>query len=278
MSDMKKLKRGLGDVSPLFQSAIAETLIPSRQPDLLQWLSIYSPEHCGDSGLLTSTILSKITGSDQRCSLVTLRKVANEDLAGQSCGALADVENISPLMNKVKMGWDELGEILQSEQYRKKDSFGHQLFLFDYDHSVAYYQEKMIPLLDQMMLFLKPNLENLTEAYKAIKAMSFLNPQLDYFLIVDTFPGDPKSEKMFEKFSNLISSRLHASIQWLGNIDFSKGVQPVVSDLSLESLNGKKIDGINSLEKVALANFIKPYFKTEDVVLGSTRLLRSARR
>ena len=83
MSDIKKLKRGLSDVSPLFREEEKEKegevqkLSFSIPKGTLVWLSVFSPEAPEDSLFLCTYLASRLAALECGCSILSLSSEKN---------------------------------------------------------------------------------------------------------------------------------------------------------------------------------------------------------
>lgn len=123
------------------------------------------------------------------------------------------------------------------------------ILLFDFDYSNPLYFEKIVPVLDQWILLIKPEQESLCEGYKFIKASVPLNRDLEYFIVLNEAAWDDRGILLFEKFSDMVSRRLGLSLHWLGYWD----------RMNLEPL--RVFSSGDSVEKRVWADFVHHNFE-----------------
>ena len=255
MEDPRKLKRGLKDVSHLFESpglaqpACSPPDISSSNSGIQCW-SLFSPDAPEESGLLNAYLASQL---DSRVRSVSLVSFVSPDGASASAAPKPGSFHSNP-MKRLSLPWAQF-ETLRGQVSRR--SFKHsatQVLLLDCDYRRMPYFEKMMPMLDKWILLLQPTLESLTESYKRIKVSQVLNNRLEYFLLSSCLPGDEKSGLLFEQFSALVARRLGVHLIWLGNLCFSKGTEPV-GQMDFEHLFLRPMENSDSMEKMALAEF-----------------------
>ena len=77
-------------------------------------------------------------------------------------------------------------------------------------------RENQIALLDQYVLVVNCGIKSLTEAYRQLKTMVWLNPRIDVSLVFDGDPEDSHGERLFEGFSQIAERQLGLELNWLG--------------------------------------------------------------
>jgi hypothetical protein len=243
----KHLKRGLKDISPLFQTTAKEpvSLTPSaaspRVP--LQSLSLLCPEAPSNSLFFNASFASKMQSQGYDCALIS---VGDKNSKQKS-------QSFNSPVKRFLLSADQYEEICHSKS-RSAENFGSSVFFFDFDYGNPILLEKMLPILDKWVLLVKPGQESMMEAYKYIKASLPLNANMEYFMVVNGMPSDPSSSQFFEKFSELVSRRLGVTLHWLGHFDprFPMAVDGLILD------NLQLASSADSIEKRAFAGFIYP--------------------
>jgi hypothetical protein len=256
MNDSKKLKRGLKDISPLFNEMEHPPAQNISAPSFetataLQCLSVFSP-HPEESLMLNSYFASKLSMTGSDCAIITLNDLRLTQLR-KPLRTEAPVSHIK----RLSLSWDQFEKVCYGPLPRRDSSFAKSRVLFmDFNLYATPYFEKLIPILDKWIFVVEPNAESLTESYKIIKASLSLNRHLEYFVLYRGMAQDSRSSQLFERFSDLISRKLGVHLGWLGSLELSKG-SPISSELALDQLFLKSGEGTDSLEKRALAAFVQ---------------------
>ncbi len=236
MMEERRLKRGLKDISPLFQSEAAgpvQTLEPS-----LEIVSVFSPDRPHDPLFFNRYLASQLTGAGQPCSILSIRSKPAAD---------ASVRSVT---------WEEFREICRRPLHRSlSDQFNRAIFL-DFDYARESYVEKIMPLLNKWVVVLELSMESLNEAYKMMKGIAPLNRHLQLFVL---FAGEApmnRAELLFERFSEMVSRRLGLDLVWLGSVPVRPNGYPL-SEAARETLLAKPAGRFDSPEKISLARFFQ---------------------
>lgn len=263
MDEPRKLKRGLKDISPLFGSETASRniiSIPRFAENAIRprvdCLSIFGSELDSDASFLTAYLASKLTASDRPCAVVSL---TDSSPSNASAGAGFYPRHFS-------FSWSQFESICRRPPERNS-ALQPQTIVLDFDYGCAAHFEKMIPILDQWILFVQPHIENLNETYKMIKASLPLNPHMDYFLLYDGEPADCRGSFLFEQFSEILSRRLGVALVWLGSLSLHRGKDFLAAELALDELHHRRRGlAADSLEKRSLAAAIQSGAGTPNAV------------
>ncbi len=251
MPETRKLRRGLGDISPLFKEVL-EAAKPSIEPPepLLEVLSVISLESPGDSFLLNSFIASQIASAEKPCTLFSFQPTLFRKEPAQH-------DFLSGHVRRVNLAWEQFEKICRWPIHREflESPFAQVLF-FDAEPFGPSQFEKIVPLIDKFIFFLRPTYESMTETYKWMKAACHLNRQGTYFVLLEGGPEDKKGSYFFEKFSAMIAKHLSVQIYWLGYLNIGQRLEPIASALNLEHLFLEGCSNINSPEKIALAEYL----------------------
>jgi len=210
--DTRKLKRGLKDISPLFEAVERAPfrLEASEEKGGLRLISLFSPEHDAKSLVLSQYLVSQLASQNHAASVISLRQK----------GA----------------GLDKFQEIFESSEYgfRPPTEASRTLFL-DFDPSNPEQFRKIVSVLNQWIFLVRPEMENLSECYRMMKASAALNNHLEYFLLFDSVSTDEQASLLFEKYGELVARRLGIHLSCLGSVRLQNGRGPA-SHLALESL------------------------------------------
>ena len=258
MEDPRRLKRGLKDVSHLFDApsaahpACAPPDITASNSGIQCW-SVFSPDFPEDGGLLNAYIASRL---DLRVRSVTLVSLVSTDAAhaGTPPPRPMAAGSMPPAGKRLSLSWSQFEALRGRVSRRSLRNSATQVLLLDCDWRHMPYFEKMIPMLDKWALLVQPTLESLSETYKRIKLSRALNARLEYYFISGCMSGDEKAGLLFEQFSELVARRLGVHLIWLGNLCFLKGAEPA-GQMDLDPLFLRSIETLDSVEKMILAEF-----------------------
>ncbi len=242
--DSRKLKRGLKDISPLFEGAASEpSMIETGfEKGGFQLVSFFSPDGNASPLVLSEYLVSQLIHQNHSASVLSLRP--------------KDGETYLRKTGLQTMGWDQFLEICGSSGRGlcRAPEIAHTLFL-DFDYSNPEYFQKIVPMLDQWILLVSPEMESLSEAYRVMKASAALNSHLEYFLLFDKITADEQASRLFEKYGELVCRRLSIHVSWLGSVQMKPGKSPSAR-LALEALFLGNSSDMESIEKRAIAEFL----------------------
>lgn len=260
MEEPRKLKRGLKDISPLFQSpepeaekkpCISSSLhLPSFEGDF-QVVSLFHPSRQDAVKRLCSVLAGKARDTGRACTVLSM------DPAGAQ-GTQAQREGVR-FLNLGASDFETLGTQAGTSRVRASEPQASIVFL---EYSPAYPLElrNLLPMLDKWVFWVDGTMENLAEVYRMMKAGSVWNKKTDYFLIYDGPAGDKTGSRLFEKLADMASRRLGISLYWLGSCLSSAAPEAV--NYQTWDIDGlfSKTNPFNLSEKKALAGFIGGHF------------------
>lgn len=251
MPDGKRLRRGLKDISPLFDHG----RLPERTPVSLkagraiQSLAVFCPQDAIRNLYLSTRLASRIQLLGGECVLLS---IVSKNL--HRLEKLAHIENSeSRNMKRFHLTLDQLEEVCHSDAPAAQN-FGSPVFFFNCDFTNPLQLKKVVPMLDKGIFFLRPELESLTEAFKFIKTSLALNPTLEYFVICEGAENAQKSGILYERFSEMVSRRIGVSVNWLGSC--SGASSDSFSGISTEPLQAAS--ALDTVEKRSLAGWVYP--------------------
>lgn len=229
----KKLKRGLQDLSPLFQTAAqANTDKPvssGPHPFEVQFLTVCIPDHEGDAFLVNAYVASQIVRSSNLFASLISIAPGMSALPPKTNGALGHLELLNSRISRLGLSHQELWSLtknIDSEENgvypESKTSDPSDLLIF-LEFEPAHFRSlaRIALLLDRLILFVPPEVESLREAYRLCKIFSSLNRDIEFFLLFQERDSLAAREAfLFERFSLITSRFLGASPRWLGNLSF----------------------------------------------------------
>lgn len=227
----KRLKRGLEDLSPLFQSPPSATFEKPHSRSLsldVQFLAVCVPDHEGDAFLANAYLASQIVRhSDLSASLISIVPGMNRFL-GRALGSFPSLELLNPRLSRLILSHRELWGFIQeggngnetSPSSTKGNRSGLLLFLeFEPFHfrSLA----RIALLLDRVVFFVQHEVESLREAYRWIKVIWNFNREVEFFIVFrDHASTGAREEFLYQRFSLINSRFLGISPVWLGDLAF----------------------------------------------------------
>ncbi|MBI4972177.1 MAG: hypothetical protein HZC17_10195 [Candidatus Omnitrophica bacterium] len=118
--------------------------------------------------------------------------------------------------------------------------------------------EQTIRILDQLILVIRPQIEDLKNAYKIIKSCYYINRQLETVIIFNAHMTQGEVEKVFARFASIVSQFLVLPIRCLGaiplNLYSENFIEEVPAYLNLDTLmltrTGKFRPKTSSLERI----------------------------
>ncbi len=209
--DERKLKRGLKDISPLFETERTPLVLePAEEKGGLRLVSLFSPEREAKPLVLSQYLASQLTSQNHAASVICLRQKG------------PDFEKFREIRESFLRG------------LRPATEASHTFFL-DFDPSNLEQFREIVPMLNQWIFLVRPEMENLSECYRMMKSSAALNNRLEYFLLFDSVSTDEQASRLFEKYGELVSRRLGIHLACLGSVRLQNGRGPA-SSLALESL------------------------------------------
>jgi len=226
----KRLKRGLHDLSPLFHlppPAPSQAMPSPRSGSFeVQFLAVCVPDHEGDAFLANAYVASRIVRqAGVSASLLTIVP-GIQPLSSKSIEPFPALEFLDSRISRLSLSHQELWSLTRGDmavQVLPTPPHGESGFLIFLEFEPTQFRSlaRIAPLLDRMVLFVQPEVEGLREAYRLIKTLWNLNPEIEFFLL---FRGKESTEAqegfLFERFSLIPSRFLGISVGWLGVLSF----------------------------------------------------------
>lgn len=253
MDASKKLVRGLKDISPLFQEEPPHSKI--SRPLELQVLGISSPHYDEDSFFLNAFLASQFTSSEKPISLVSVFSRYSQPPQDLEAENLASSRSH---FHRHCIYWDQLEDVitLAPESHDPKRLVSRDIFL-DFERHHLLYSPRVIRLLDKWVLVMRPTAESLTEGYKMMKAGFAMNPEVEFFIILEGKAQEAQGRVIYEHFSNFIMRHLQVNLGWLGWVDFSDPAHQFSSALHIDQLFYQSWQVRPCLEKFVLASWVE---------------------
>lgn len=254
MSKSPGLKRGLKDISDLFQAPEEQertTAVVLEQQ--LMTLAVYNPEKSDSTRALNRLLAQTLVKKAMPCSMISLYQDLSE---------IPVPHNQYTLPNEIAMSWSEFNELCCRPLARNEDKRNLQhAVLFDSRFDQTFQFPVLIPVLDKWIFLVRPEVEFLMDVYKMIKGTYQLNNHMQYYLMFD---GDWKaglSEALYEQFSAMVLKNFRINLTWLGHlgsrkpVDFSSKAENL-EPLFFETFHLNSTPGKQAVSDYALAFFL----------------------
>ena len=228
---MKRLRRGLEDLSPLFQPA-GQPVSESHPPPLsspfdVQFVSVCVPEHEGDAFFANAFLASQmIHRTHLLASLVSVVPGMNAAPVKTRDGFPA-LELLDSRISRLSLSHQELWSFTKQSSahleplHPEPNGLAPFLIFLEFEPSQFRSLAHIALLLDRVILFLQPEVESLREGYRVMKILWNLNRDIEFLLLFRS--GEDlrgKSGFFFERFSLITSRFLGISPGWLGDLAF----------------------------------------------------------
>ncbi len=254
MSYPKKLKRGLEDLSPLFQTATRPQTLEEARPQ--SWLApagtILAIGRGDGSNFSAASLLAGMLFPCEKDGpraplLLTITDGVSIPAAPQPQGGLY----------RCPLSWTAFRRLCASTESSRLAApldLSRNVVL-DFDLRIGFPEEALLPLLDKCLFWAQPAFENLSAIYKLIKSAAGLNPSLECYLVYEGAPRDSQGEFVFEKLAGMCSQHLGINLTWLGSVWTDEKNGGLASDLRLEHLWLKPVEKALAPEKIQLLRF-----------------------
>ncbi len=265
MEEFRKLKRGLKDVSPLFEgepSAASPAPAPVSTPgrpavfnfpgfgsDLLQVMSIFHPLKAHAAGSLCEALALKAQSLGKACTVITVDPLSSGVQTQRQC-----VKHLSLSASDFDAAFSK-ADCLKLWASEKSS-----VLLLDYAGTYPLQMPAALSVLDKWIFWSDSKMENLADIYRMMKAGTSWNQKMEYFFMYDGPAGDAAGSRLYERLSEMVSRRLGASLYWLGSCPSSQAAGEIgCQALNIEGLFIKN-NPLNLNEKKALQDFIGTKF------------------
>ncbi len=231
-SGVKKLKRGLQDLSSLFQDPAPQTLLcrpPLQALFEVQFLTVCVPDHEGDAFLANAFFASELVRQvNLAASLVSITPGHHRSPLRAS-EPFPSLELLNSKISRLVLSHQSLWSFTESKgplpEGRLSVAEGAtslpSLIFLDFEPSQFRSLARIARLLDRMVLFSPADGDSLQEAYRMMKIFWHLNREIEFFLLFRGPSSSPRErEFFFERFSLITSRFLGLSPAWLGGLAF----------------------------------------------------------
>jgi len=284
MSEPQKSKSELKHVIDLYLSKaspepVSSSSAPKKNNSKSQVVSFLVPFDEQLSFILNSAVASHLSQYAESCYLATNFPSENERVLLESSSLFSKRDYFSLAENKSSVTispnfyWVSCSNqknisepnSLDSEE-NSSDLVSNSLIVTDLFKNFNLGCETMVRVLDHVVLMIKPEVEDLKNAYKIIKACQYINRDLDVSLIFNTSISNQLVENIFSHFSDIVSQHLAYPIRCLGNfhLDIAGGKFPEkeLKQINWDSIVYPKIPktdsgSVGSLEQIRFLRNLK---------------------
>jgi len=218
MSSMKKLKRGLEDLSPLFQEEEPAAAAGENRPvphgaDIEIAADVVLLFGEGSVLPLGYEMIRRFPFDEKESMLLTL---GHESLSGQAAAVQAPCVARGGAYSRW-MNWRDFEGVFDKplETRSSRQTFPRVLFV-DAALTACPQPSQLLRMADKAVFWLSGSFDSLGYAYKTMKAACSFNPDLECYLVYRGGEKDPEAALIFEKFSEMASRFLSVNLFWLG--------------------------------------------------------------
>ena len=272
MSARLKLKRGLSDISPLFSKDVTEYLPqaclvePEKKisPNTFSITRI-NPEICyigsvddeSDAHFLNNYFASKMAKPHSPALLVTFEE--NEVDSSKAKGPEVWSQGLRRLCLPASRIQDDLCKV-KLDSHQTLEILGSPIFL-EASMSTLVCHPALVSALDHVVLFLKPQVDSVTEAYRQLKRLFALEIKAEVTILFDANDSAGVSSRLFELFSDFVSRRLSLSMNYLGTLHLSRGAEGLHQDIRWDRWSSSLMARSGSIEKMRFLSWVDKLIK-----------------
>ncbi len=242
----KKLKRGLEDLSPLFQEAVNPPALKKTEN------ALPLEQRAGDI-----LAICRGDGSNFSGGLALVRELFPDE-KDAILVSIADEEKTVPAVGTglyhYVLTLPKLERLIQAPGAKGlPDEFSKNILLhFDLQSGLP--AENLLSLLDKCLFWVQPDFDSISEVYKTMKLAVAANHSVECYLVYDGGPGDSRGEFIFENLAEMSAKHLGVNLIWLGTAS-SASEGETHADLKLEHLWLRPMEKNLSPEKLQLLRF-----------------------
>ena len=253
-----KMQRGLADISDLFQGKLRTpnpSMAPYAEEPYLKTLAVLCPGYPAITSVLAEFIAQCLyERSDVLWSVYTKFR------APMTC--THEIKRVDQSLGKCQsqmtISHQEFCQYQKGLTASQENALpGNTIVSLDMSNLSDEEIEKLSLFTDQMILYVRPSLESISESYRWIKRANAINKNIEFYLIEDMEPLSKSSAELFEGLSKMVSGRLCSQLMMLGCLQFMHLRQGVCPHLRLENFflsDSKKT--LMSPEKLALRQML----------------------
>jgi len=264
-----KLKRGLSDISPLFAKERVTTILPRARvvaPErvfpssvLPEVYFIWSADEEGDAHFLNNFFASKMVAPNSTALLMTL---SDKDMPVEKHSKFESwnksLHRIQLPVNRVQEAFD------QAKCDSAHDShFSESQIFLEMSASLLASRPELVRILDHFVLFLKPQVESVTETYRKLKRFAALGMAAEVTILFDADDAGGLPARLYELFSEFVSQRLSLSVNYLGTLHLSRGGEGLRQDIRWESWTAARGRRVETVEKMSFLNWVNQLNREE---------------
>lgn len=259
----RKLKRGLKDISALFEESRAknsqDTSIPSAsvpssvcsQKGKISCLSVYDALNPKESLFYGGLLGNFLARSDRP---VTIASFGNEETA-QSLHHFGS--HLKYLALKWPMGVGQETQLFDEESLPNH----HEVVFWNFPRGAAEDYSEILKTLDHWIFVLHPSSGSFLESYRQLKWMNSLQMPISYGLIYEGDKSDPRAEILFEKFSMMASKHLGMNLSWWGHMRLPREGKVSQVEVNFDQMFSSQLsERVSPIRKRTLVHQLKEQF------------------
>ena len=216
MSSDRRLKRGLKDLSPIFNSVLPHEqksypIAPASVEEEIHSF-VHFTELGGDT--VRQEFYSSLLVECQKRSF--LPKIVN--VTNQQKLESEEIKSYFPsAISKQRLSWDEFrhGKKMSLQNTYKNEEM-KTMTIFDVHSQISQNFKDFMPLIDHWVFVVEPKIEQLSEVYRMIKGTRILNHHLKYYLLFKTTIEDAGVTFLKNEINRLMAKHLQCEILDLG--------------------------------------------------------------
>ncbi len=273
MTERLKLKRGLADISPLFEREeiprVRTRIVEPNQTLVMGRKTVSTPEICfiwseddeGDAHFLNNFFASKMVRPDSPALLMSFED--QPYVVSKNTGP----EPWNRSLRRIRLPVSRVKEAFNDSNWVPEPTLektGTQIFL-EMSIESLFSCSELVRSLDHVIFFLKPQVDSVTETYRKLKYLTALGMRADVTVLFDADDAGGLPSRLYELFSDFVSKRLSLSMNYLGTLHLSRGAEGLRQDICWESWNATRASHSESLSKMHFLAWVEKLSKEEVV-------------
>lgn len=238
MTERIKLKRGLAHISPLFNRETRPFPGKRIEPEAdfsgaklaspAQIYYICSLDDETDNHFLNNFFASKLVSQEASGCLVTF------DDREKSSVRTVRSEAWNQFLQRISLPAACLHEAFSYDAWQVNETASpnqpKHVFI-EMKMNLLLCHPELVQLLDHLVLFVRPQVDSVTETYRKLKQLAAFKLRADAAVVFDADCAGGLPSKIYELFSEFVSRRLSLSMNYWGTLHLSRGELGLVQDL-----------------------------------------------
>lgn len=228
MSDERKLLRGLSDISSLFEkkregvlheSVIKETIPPRFHG--ISCVSLWDSTPSSISSPVTRWLAYQLAGMKISTSVLKLQDPAGSEKDSLKDDSIPLDQEFLQFIALSSDQWEEVG--VRSSHglgLRTAGEVPSEVLFFDLPFTLFKMPEILSSVMDQFIFMVDESGSSLEGAYRLIKKIRQSGSSAELGLIFKGIRSQAAGERLYERFSALLSRHLGTEINWMGYLTY----------------------------------------------------------